>query len=106
MNLRAHALLIVVLVGACASTGPRPDRELLSFLATQETTRDEVIAELGPPSAAIDSDRILTYRIGGSEQRGLWIRGERENWYMTTFSLVLVFDEDGLLQRHSLVPVR
>ena len=72
-----------------------------------------MIATLGQPSARFKTEKILTYRLGYEvKTRGYYVV-EREpasesgwsTWRRAQYSLVLVFDKTGILQRHSLVEV-
>lgn len=106
-------LAAVVLMAGCATPQPpgvSPDPALVAFLNDGVTRRAEVLARLGEPSTVFERDCILTYRIAGDPERGFWIRerGGQANvgWIGVNHSLVLVFDEQGLLQRHSLVAVQ
>ena len=112
-----HALWISVAILAgltgCVTSAPSgisPDPGLLSFLMDGTTQRSEVLSRLGEPSALFEQDHIITYRISGDPKRGYWIR-ERVpqstvGWTGVHHSLVLVFNETGVLQRHSLVVVQ
>lgn len=88
--------------------GARPD--LLEFLRPGHTTREEVVLQLGQPSSTLTNEAILTYRIGELEKQGLFVVGSRANpawqWDAVRYSLVLVFDEAGVLKRHNLVNVK
>ena len=79
---------------------------LLEFINEGQSTRTDVILKLGEPSASLESGRILTYRIGGDAQKGYFIRETKSSWSNTNYSLVFVFDAEGILQSHSLVRVR
>lgn len=106
-------MLTMVLAGCATTSGPlrgRPD--LLAFLADGQTTRTEAISTLGQPSGAFESERILTYRLGFDSQNSAYYVVERETavsgwptWMAAKCSLVLVFDETGVLRQHSLVKV-
>jgi hypothetical protein len=82
------------------------DTELLSFIEDSKTYRSEILLQLGQPSISIESDRILTYRLGGDEQKGYFIRESQLSWAETKYSLVLVFNPKGILEKHSLVRVQ
>jgi hypothetical protein len=104
-------LLLLALVGViagCARTisGARPD--LLSFLRTGTTSREEVLLKLGEPSASFERDRILTYRIGKDPRQGYYVVLPTvfEQWQQVRYSLVLVFDAGGVLEKESLVAVQ
>ncbi len=106
----------LLLVG-CATRHPpgiSPDPTLLEFLKEGSTRRTEVVNRLGAPSTLFEQDRVLTYRVAGDPKKGLWIRERvwdhysqlNAGWIGVNYSLVLVFDENGLLRRQSLVAVQ
>ena len=100
------------LVG-CATAPPvkgRPD--LLNFLTDGRTRKAEVLTTLGQPSGRFESQKILTYRLEYEPKDKGYYVVEREPtpsgwpmWTRTQYSLVLVFDDAGVLQKHSLVKV-
>ena len=113
MRLAAY-LLLPLLVG-CAATSPLAEKiaekTFLEFLEDGKTSRQMVMLKFGQPSGTFERERILTYRIGKDEtgyfmldrQAGGPVSG---GWTGTKFSLVLIFDENNVLQKHSMVPVR
>jgi hypothetical protein len=106
------ALAVLGWCGCATPTPPgiSPDANILGFLKNGATRRAEVVERLGEPSAVFEQDHILTYRVAGDSKRGFWIRGRvgqpNFGWIGVNNSLVLVFDESGVLQRHSLVAVQ
>lgn len=104
-------LFLTALLAGCATTGPPSSKTLLDFLKDGVTTKEEVLLQLGQASGAFESERILTYRIG-KDDAGYFLldrlnrTDQRGTWAMASHSLVLVFDENNTLRRHSLVPVR
>jgi hypothetical protein len=106
MRFVAVASLLAILLTACGSQAQRGDTALLDFIVDGETLRSDVVLTLGQPSASFEDDAILTYRIGGNEKQGYFVRGENGTWNDTRFSLVLLFDDDGKLTTHSMVRVR
>jgi hypothetical protein len=114
----AQFMAIAILIQGCATTPSvkpaDPDlllsSGLLSFLQDGATSREVVVLKLGVPSAQLEGDRILMYQLRSDEQ-GTWYLTAPEwdtyaglrSWKPGTCSLVLVFDEDGVLRRHSLV---
>ena len=105
-KLVAAVLLMIVLASGCMGQKIVGNPELLTFIADGQTTRTEILLQLGQPSASLESERILTYRLGGDTQQGYFVRETQRSWSETNYSLVLVFGPDGLLQQHSLVRVR
>jgi len=80
----------------------------LSFLKDGQTTKKEVRSKLeSSPSAQFEDGRIFTYRLDGKYQAVQRPSGQSPTpWHRAQYSLVLVFDAAGILQRHSLVRVR
>lgn len=109
----AMALALALIVSGCATSQPLKSRaDLLTFLVDGKTARQEVFLQLGQPSARFENERILTYRLGYESKNSGYYVLEREvtyegwpAWKAANFSLVLVFDEGGVLKRHSLVRV-
>jgi hypothetical protein len=111
LNLSIAALLLGLLAGCVTTTTtvPGASSELLKFFNIGHTTREEVLLKLGKPSAAFEMEKILTYRIGEDPARGFYlVSGNSANqpWKSVCYSLVLVFDVTGVLQRQNLVRVR
>jgi hypothetical protein len=110
-TLSVVAALIAALLAGCAMP-PNARTDLLAFLETAKTTREEAILKLGQPSGSFEQDRILTYRIGQYREEGYFVisqkvilPGQGASWKNVRFSLVLVFDEAGRLRKHELVRV-
>jgi hypothetical protein len=87
--------------------------ELMGFIQDGTTTREEALLKLGMPSAQFEGEKILTYQLN-ADQTGKWhlvapqmnaITGLRQ-WRQGTCSLVLVFDGEGILRKHSLVEAK
>ena len=94
-------------LAGCATPRLPGDPHLLDFLHDGQTTKEAVFLKLGQPSAAFESGHILTYRLGQERKRGYFLReAGATNWLELKYSLVLVFNAQGVLQRHSLVEVR
>jgi len=115
--MQAKILLVLALaltLAGCATVPPsiKGSPDLLNFLSDGKTTRTEVITTLGQPSGTFEVQRILTYRLGYEPENHGYAVVEREaaasgwpTWTAAKFSLVLVFDDAGILQKHSLVKV-
>jgi hypothetical protein len=97
-------VLICVFLSACA-TAPVGRKDLLDFLDAGVTRRDDVQLQLGEPAAQYDGQRVLAYRLV-KDDAGYVIVGQRNNWLGVQYNLMLVFDADGILRRHSLVLIR
>lgn len=118
-HLAAPALILLSL--ACTPPVLQPgDPALLhtcslAFLQNGKTTREEVLLNLGTPSAHFESDRILSYALWKTSGE-TWVRrgrslgtnpaGSPPAYTQPTDNLVLVFDARGVLMRHSLVVAR
>jgi hypothetical protein len=66
------------------------------YLQEGKTTKAGVESELGRPSQLFENGRIWTYQLIGS-------RKAEEN---PQYSLVLVFDDKGVLRQHRLIRIR
>jgi hypothetical protein len=105
-------LIFLLLLGCAAPrpVGPVPDKGLLDFLEDGKTTKQMAFEKLGQPSGTYENGRILTYRIGNEEGKGYYIEGAGPSGQMlfkkSKHSLVLIFNDNGILERHSLVNVR
>jgi hypothetical protein len=99
----ARLLLVLLVLGGCA--GKTSKKDLLAFLTPGRTTRAAAILELGQPTGAYEGDRILTYRVQ-KEGDGYVLVSRATRWSAAHYTLVLVFDEAGILGKHSLVPIR
>ncbi len=106
-------LVVAVLLTGCATTQVTGRADLLDFLSDSQTTRQDVILTLGQPSAQFEHERIFTYRLGYEPKNHGYYVVEREptteagwsTWSHAKYSLVLVFDDAGVLRKHSLVEV-
>ena len=78
---------------------------MLAFIADGATRREEVYLKLGEPSSAYEGSRILAYRLS-KDEGGYILVGRRDAWWGVQYNLMLVFDADGVLRRHSLVQIR
>jgi hypothetical protein len=92
-----------VLAG-CA-TAPVGRQDLLDFLADGVTRREDVQLKLGEPSGQYEEARIVAYRLSRDEA-GYILVGHRNDWHGVQYNLMLVFDAEGVLRRHSIVEVR
>jgi hypothetical protein len=107
-----HLFLAVLLLGFATGCGtptiPGASHDLLGFLQIGQTTREAVLLKLGQPSAMLEQEKILTYRIGEDKKQGYYLISPKAAlpWQAVRYSLVLVFDGSGVLQRQSLVPVQ
>jgi hypothetical protein len=112
-NLFVALALVLILAGCATPPPPLTGRaDLLNFLADGKTTREEVLITLGQSSSRFEADKILTYRLGFEPRNNGYYVVEREAtssgwpaWTAAKFSLVLVFDDAGVLRKHSLVKV-
>ena len=106
--------LCVSLLLGCASANEHGDASLLGFLSDGVTTRRAVILKLGEAASVYDGEKFLTYRLGSRKDEGyvlLFPPGKYNGqwvdyWADTQYSLVLVFDKNGILKKHSLVWIR
>ena len=111
-QLLALSLLLVLLAGCATAPERKASVDLLDFLVDGQTPRAVILLKLGQPSAKFEAEKILTYQLAVKPKTGAYYVVERRtdpsdwpNWTFAKFSLVLVFDENGLLRKHSKVQV-
>jgi len=113
MNSKCLLILSLALtLVSCATTQIKGRPDLLNFLTDGKTKKEEILTTLGQPSGRFESQKILTYRLGFVPKNNGYYVVEREitpsgwpMWTLSQYSLVLVFDDVGVLQKHSLVKV-
>jgi hypothetical protein len=113
---RLSILVLAVLMfsfAGCATADkavPGARLDLLEFLQDGTTTRAEAALRLGQPTAILERENILTFRIGEDVNKGYYVVGAPSTtgwaWETARYSLVLVFDGNGVLENHSLVLVK
>lgn len=90
---------------------PMIEAEIADYTVNGKTTREEVLLKFGTPSAHFENKRILTYqfRIDQNGQAILFWPRKSEihpmftHWNKEVYSLVLVFDQNGVLEKHQLI---
>lgn len=108
-----QAVLLALALAGCATAPSFESRaDLLDFLVDGQTTREEAVLKLGHPSGKFERENILTYRLGFEpKSKGYYIVERKVQadgwpvWWDVRYSLVLVFDDGGVLRRHALVEV-
>lgn len=101
---RRHLLASALLASGCVGAVGR--RGLLDFLSDGTTRKEDVLLRLGQPASTLEGERVLTYRLG--EDRGGYFldpAAVRPFLGYRAYSLVLIFDEQGVLRRHAMVPL-
>ena len=112
-------LLLAYLIIGCAHNNPTivshdSQPAGIEFLEDGRTKKEDVLIKLGIPSAQFEGELILTYRMMLDEKEGLLVvtrELDRKDprlaqWRDAEYNLVLVFDEQHILQKHSLIKVR
>src|SRR6266404_9929626 len=102
---QVFATLLALWLAGCATPIPGASPNLLKFLQIGKTTREEVLLKLGQPSASFEHELILTYRVGEDIKQGFYVVTPKAvmPWQQVRYSLVLVFDAGGILQKQNLV---
>lgn len=110
----ASVLLLIAVLGCHGhryeAVGPEHIEPALSErLNDGRTTRDEILAMFGTPSGRFEDGRILTYRMDRNHEVVVpaAATGARQSlWEAGIYSLVLIFNDDAILERHRLIRVR
>lgn len=97
--------LLGISMSACETPSVIGDPHLLSFLQDGSTTRQDVYEHLTEPSATFEAGRIFIYMLDKDEGGYILVHRNAADW-TGKYSLVLAFDEGGVLQRHSMLRVR
>jgi hypothetical protein len=105
VTLRLASLIAGAIVLAACVSAPVGRNDLLDFLRDGETRREEVRMRLGEPSAQYEGERILAFRLS-KDSGGYVLIKPGNTWSGVGYNLMLAFDGEGVLQRHSLVEVR
>ena len=101
--------LVLLFLSGCATPATSivgAKKDLLEFLSPGHTTREEVLSTLGRPNRVFEQEKILFYRLGHDEKQGYYICNWIGSWEGVRYSLVLVFDPNGVLCKHRLVDVQ
>lgn len=97
-------VFLAAFLAGCVSV-PVGQGDLLDFIHDGQTTKEDVLLKLGEPNALYEESRILTYRLS-QDEKGWILLGPTKGWGEAFVNLVLVFDAQGVLRRHSQVKVR
>jgi outer membrane protein assembly factor BamE (lipoprotein component of BamABCDE complex) len=98
----ARAVIALLLATCTSYVAPVKDSatlEQFAFLQPGRTTRDEVLARLGTPSVTYEDGRIASYPVYRTTSGRLTVTIGPERPY----TLILVYDGAGTLERRSLV---
>ncbi len=93
----------LALLTGCANapnvTVAEAERKYLDILKVGQTTREEVIVRFGAPVAVFENERILTYQLGLTTDRG-FVNSYRQG---ANYGLTVVFDRAGRLEKYKLL---
>lgn len=113
--IRAFFLLSAVTITSCTfqavnNEDALSDLEKLKFIQDSVTTKKEILLKLGPPSGKYQDDSILTYRlsydVSSNEKWHVVDKCLPFNWQFVDYNLVLVFDNNNIVEKQSLIPIR
>jgi len=109
---RFFVLVIIALLLSCSHHLVKINEieatKLLQFIQDGITSKQDVISRLGKPIATYEGGRIFIYFIAdrGGNQLEVFYYENKTQYIKYQFQLVLVFDPNNLLERHSLVGKR
>ena len=111
--MRLTTCMLLALLAGCSAAFRQSSKTSLEFLEYGKTTKAMVLLKLGPPTGAFEGERILSYRLG-KRKEGYFVLEQIPGPFVLVgsnaelrgiFHLVLVFDEHGVLQKHSLIQI-
>lgn len=101
-------IVTLAVLTACASGQPPAGRRDLLDVVKPGATRAEIVLKLGPPFATFEGERIMAWTIG-EDAGGYLVAATRTApgapRPFARHELVVVFDADGRVDRHSLIEV-
>ena len=97
-------LFLGALLAGCATT-PQGRKDLLSFIEDGRTTREETYLKLGEPTGLYEGGRIMSFRLD-KDEGGYFLVEKSIGFGGVKTNLIMVFDEQGVLKKHSLVQVK
>ena len=99
--------LVAFLAGCATTPCVEGDKVLLDFIENGKTTKEMVRLKLGYRYRIYQGGKIITYQIAGNKGDGYCVVDTRVlGLSETDYSLVLVFDNENVLRKHSLVKIR
>ena len=119
--MRVAIILFLIVISGCTATPTtriiedQPNSNQMPFIRDGITVRAEVHAQLGEPASTYEDERIVTYWLEKDEAEELVVantrhlkkgRSESIMEEVGLYDLVLVFDSNGVLERHSFVLIR
>lgn len=116
---KGFLIVSLLLLFSCSNKLFIPDsafqKKNLPFISDSVTTREEIMLKLGMPQGSYENGRILTYRLGFGnnhelkpierEQDYYYTQYATDYWRFSRYSLVLVFNDENILVKHSLLEV-
>lgn len=101
-------VVIVAALTSCATGSPPVGRRDLLESVKTGAPRTEVMLKLGPPFVTFEGERIMTWSIG-EDPGGYFVGASGYSpgtpHSFTRYELVVVFDAEGKVVKHSLVEV-
>jgi outer membrane protein assembly factor BamE (lipoprotein component of BamABCDE complex) len=115
----AVGLLVILLLSGCAETRLQTVddaalQQQLALLEDGKTIKEEILLKFGIPSAQFEGEKILIYRLRYNQKENRFELVSREvdrrdprfaEWVQTEYNLVLVFDQEYILQKHSMLRI-
>jgi len=103
ISLSVMLILIAVFFYGCAFKEIKHGSEItenqILNIINGQTTKEEIFIQLGDPSKTMNDEKIFFYT---------WTRGSKEvclgigGGYAYTHSLVIVFDDNGIVKKHKI----
>jgi hypothetical protein len=113
-------LIITIAAGSCSNklyvADANVESKYIPYIKDNQVNLDEVVLKLGQPSWTFENGRIFTYRLYLSNKGEMWpIAAEKsvagnvvsinDRYSNRLYSLVLIFNSDRILIKHSLIRI-
>lgn len=107
-------MVIVIATANCSQHVVQVEDQDLSkcfpFIRNDITSKQEILNRLGDPSNSYEGGRIISYLVfdgEGRKPKGIYCEKRiSDNTAVAVYNLILVFRENNVLKRHSLIRVR
>lgn len=112
---RRYVLFATIMAASCSTPIVAVDENVIAekfkFIRVGKTSREEILGRLGTLVHSYEGDRILTFSFqedtnGRSHIVTRPLGDSGPTWRRDIHTVVLIFDAEGILEKHSLIRIR